>query len=214
MNRKFNILSILTVALLISALSAQAQSETARMGIKGGVNVSNLYVDDVDDENARIGFNVGIYGQALSTEAFAIQPELLLSTRGTRVESEALFGIIDQTVKINLTYLDLPVLAVFKLGEAAEIHAGGYAGYLLNANISGEGDVVNGDSDLDRDNFKSFDYGLVGGFGLNFGPVQIGARYNYGLAEIANDDDAEAILGDSKNSFAQVYLSFNLNHNP
>ena len=94
-------------------------------------------------------------------------------------------GIIDQTVKYNLNYLDLPVLAVFKLGESAEIHIGPCASYLLGANVSYSGDIANGDNTIDKDHLKSFDYGLVGGFGLNFGTVQVGARYNYGLAKIA-----------------------------
>jgi hypothetical protein len=99
---------------------------------------------------------------------------------------------------------------VFKLGESAEIHVGPYVSYLLNANISHDGDLGSGVDDLDKDNFKSFDYGLSGGFGLNFGNVQVGARYNYGLAKIADDNDAKTFLGDSKNSVAQLYVALNL----
>ena len=58
---------------------------------------------------------------------------------------------------------------------------------------------------------NSFDYGLSGGFGLNFGNFQVGARYNYGLAKLADSDIAQLVLGDAKNSLAQVYLSLNLN---
>ena len=200
---------LIVAALCIGMTSLAAAQSSPRMGIKGGVNFSNLYLDDVSDENARIGFNLGIYGQVLSTEGFALQPELLFSTKGAHDEFD---GLIDQEVKFNLNYLDLPVLAVFKLGESAEIHAGAYASYLVNANISYEGDVGSGDEDLDRDHFKSFDYGLVGGFGLNFGAVQVGARYNYGLVEIADSDAADFVIGDAKNSVAQVYLAFDLNH--
>jgi hypothetical protein len=175
--------------------------------VKGGLNVSNLYLDNVSDEHARFGFNVGLYGQLFSSEVFALQPELLFSTKGSRDEFD---GIADETVKFNLNYLDLPVLAVIKLGESAEIHAGAYASYLLNANISYEGDLGNGGEDIDRDNFKSYDYGLVGGFGLNFGNLQVGARYNYGLVKLADSDAAEIVLGDAKNSVAQVYMAINL----
>jgi hypothetical protein len=178
------------------------------MGVKGGLNVSNLYVDDVNDENSRIGFNAGFYGQILSNEFFAIQPELLYTTKGSENEYD---GFVDQNVKFNLNYLEVPVLAVFKLGKVAELHAGGYGGYLLGANVKYSGDVFNGGEDLDRDNFNTFDYGLVGGLGLNFGDVQIGTRYNYGLAKLAKTDNAKDILGDSKNSVANVYIAFNLN---
>lgn len=200
-------LSLIVLFITASVLSSNETFAQMRAGVKGGLNVSNLYIDDIDDENARYGFNVGVYGQIFSTDVFAIQPELLFSTKGTRAEYD---GIVDQTVKYNLSYLDLPVLAVFKLGKAAEIHVGPYASYLLDANISYSGDLANGDEEVDKDNLKSFDYGLVGGFGLNFGMVQVGARYNYGLVKIADSDGAKLLLGDSKNSVAQIYLSLNL----
>ena len=206
---KTKILGALVLLTLATALENDVMAQ-ARAGIKGGLNVSNLYIDDVNDENARYGFNVGLYGQLLSSDAFAIQPELLFSTKGSR---DFYGGLVDQEVKYNLNYLDLPVLAVFKLGPSAEIHVGPYASYLLNANVSYSGDLANGSEDVDKDNLKSFDYGLVGGFGLNFGAVQVGARYNYGLVKIADSDAAEVVLGDSKNSVAQLYLSLNLNAN-
>jgi hypothetical protein len=152
-----------------------------------------------------------VYGQIFSSDVFTIQPELLFSTKGTKAEYGG--AAFDQEVKFNLNYLDLPVLAVFKLGKAAEIHVGPYVSYLLNANISHDGDLGSGVDDLDRGNFKAFDYGLSGGFGLNFGGIQVGARYNYGLAEIADGNDAEVFLGDSKNSVAQIYVALNLTNN-
>jgi len=215
MNTKLKLKLLLTFTVLImtasSTLMAQSNpNPTARVGIKGGLNVSNLYINDVNDNNARFGFNGGLYGQILSSEVFAIQPELLYSTKGSQADYG---GIINSTVRFNLNYLDLPVLAVFKLGPSAEIHAGGYASYLLSANIDYKGNVGNGTDKIDRDQLNTFDYGLVGGFGLNFGPVQVGARYNYGLVKIANSSNAQTMLGNSKNSVAQLYLALNLNRN-
>jgi hypothetical protein len=207
-SNKTKILAFLLVMTAVAGgLSNRAHAQ-AKAGIKGGFNVSNLYIDDVDDENARYGFNVGVYGQVFSNDVFAIQPELLYSTKGAKGEYTGLF---DQTVKFNLNYLDLPVLAVFKLGDAAEIHVGPYASYLLHANVSYSGDAINRTDEIDKDNLKSFDFGLVGGLGLNFGALQVGARYNYGLVKLADSDAARTLLGDSKNSCAQLYLAFNLN---
>jgi len=214
MNTKFKLLSILLITAFVGILSSQdakaQMNSNARYGIKGGFNASNLYVDDVNDENARYGFNVGLYGQILASEAFAIQPELLYTTKGSKVEYS---NIVNQTVKYNLNYLELPVLAVFKLGKAAEIHVGPYGSYLLDANIKYQGDFVNGTDEIKKDNLKSYDFGLVGGLGLNFGAVQVGARYNYGLVKIADSRAARTLLGDSKNSCAQLYLALNLNRN-
>jgi len=109
-----------------------------------------------------------------------------------------------------LNYLDLPVLAVFKLGESVEIHAGAYASYLLNANISYNGDIANGADEIDKDNLSSYDAGLSGGLGFNFKAVQVGVRYNYGFVQIADSDLARAAIGNAKNSCAQVFLAINL----
>jgi len=208
MNSKAIRLSFIFAIAAFVSLNADDANAQMRAGIKGGLNVSNLYLDDVDDENARYGFNVGVYGQVFSTETFAIQPELLYSTKGAKAEYG---GLIDQTVKFNLNYLDLPVLAVFKLGDAAEIHVGPYVSYLLHSNVSTSGDLGSASDDIDRDELHAFDFGLVGGLGLNFGPMQVGARYNLGLTKIANSDVSRAMIGDAKNSCAQLYLAFNIN---
>ncbi len=203
--------NILFCSVLVAAVSLLttgiASAQTRKAGIKGGLNVSNLYVDNVNDENPRYGFNAGVFGQAYSTKTFALQVELLYDTKGSRTIYD---GIVYQEVDYNLNYLTLPVLAIFKIGESAEIELGGYAGYLLNANISYSGNLGSGVDKIDKSNLKSMDYGLVGGFALNFGMTTVGVRYNYGLAKIAESNAAKSLIGDSKNSCAQVYIGFNL----
>lgn len=198
---------IFITALISNVMIENASAQTARAGIKGGLNASNLYVDDVEDENARIGFHVGLYGQLIPSDVVTLQAELLFSTKGAKAEYNNAF--FDQTVKLNLNYIDLPVMAVFKVADVLEIHAGGYAGYLLNANLDYDGDLGNGTDELDEDDFTSLDYGLLAGVGVNFGAIQVGARYNYGLSKIADSDFAEDVLGDAKNSNAQLFVAFN-----
>jgi hypothetical protein len=203
-------ISFLLVFVLASVTRvALAQDNGLRVGIKGGLNVTNLYVDDLDDENPRYGFHLGVYTQLFESDVFAIQPEILYSTKGAKAEGD------DGSADFNLNYIDIPVLAVFKLGDAAEIHVGPYFGYLLNANIDFDADGPIGfePDELDRDDFKAWDYGLSAGIGFNAGPVQIGARYNYGLQKVADSDAEfwEGVLGDAKNSNAQLYISFNFN---
>ena len=212
MNAKSRFIFVFLVSFFAGLLATtllKAQNGTAKAGIKGGLNVSSLYINNVTGENARLGFHGGLYGQLFSSEYFALQPELLYSTRG----SEAVYnGLLNnETVRFNLNYLDLPVVAVIKLGKSAELHAGTYVSYLLNTNITYTGNSGNGAETLDRDKFKSYDYGLVGGFALNFGATSIGIRYNYGLIQIANSNSARNFVGDSKNSCGQLYLAINLN---
>jgi hypothetical protein len=54
------------------------------------------------------------------------------------------------------------------------------------------------------------DFGLAAGLALNFNALQLGARYHYGLTEIANTDAADSFLGDAKHSYLQVYAALRL----
>jgi hypothetical protein len=214
MTIKNRILSMMFIATLVafvaSEVNAQSMLTRPRAGIKGGLNASNLYVDNVNDENARLGFNVGLFGELISTEAFGLQAELLYTTKGSKNVYDDPF---DQEIKYNLNYLELPLFAVFKIG-AVDLHVGGYGSYLLDANVRYDGDLADGTDEIDKDNLKSWDYGLLAGVGVNFGAMQIGARYNYGLAKIADSNGARKLLGDSKNSCAQLFVAFNLNAEP
>lgn len=176
--------------------------------------MSNLYVNEADDDRARIGWHAGFYGQLFANEGFAIQPEVNFSTKGTgvtRIDNNS----ARYESNFNLSYIDIPVLAVFKLGDVAEIHAGAYWAYLLGAEIrNNDRNPDNEFTTVDRDNFDDWDYGLAGGIGFNLGETaQLGVRYNYGLNEIAESPGARRLFGNSKNQVAQLYLAFNFNSN-
>lgn len=205
----YGVAFLVVILTLLISYDSNAQSSRPAAGIKGGLNVSNLYTGDVDDRDARYGFNVGVFGQPVSSDVAALQLELNYSTKGTMAMTD---GLIDQKTKFNLNYLDLPVLAVFKLGKACEIHAGVYGAYLLNATIDSDGDLGDTFDEVDKDNFNSTDYGVAGGLGFNLGAVQIGGRYNLGLNEIAKSNSAKNVFGNAKNQFAQLYIAFNLNY--
>src|SRR5690606_8239026 len=158
--KKLSMLASVVVVMMMAYSSAQAQY--ARAGIKGGLNLSNLYVENPHDDDARLGWHAGVYGQLFASEAFAIQPEANFSTKGTGVtridNNSARFDS-----KFKLHYIDIPVLAVFKLGRFAEIHAGAYWAYLLGAEISNNNRIPDNEfTTVDRDNFDNWDYGLVG----------------------------------------------------
>lgn len=211
--KKIRNLSLLVGAVAISMMTfSTAQAQYAKAGIKGGLNLSNLYVDEADDDQARVGWHAGFYAQLFASEAFAIQPEVNFSTKGTgvtRVDNNS----ARYESNFNLNYIDIPILAVFKLGRAAEIHLGAYWAYLLGAEIRNNDRNPDNEFDtIDRDNFDDWDYGLVGGIGFNLGEAaQLGVRYNYGLNEIADSRGARRLFGNSKNQVAQLYLAFNLN---
>ena len=201
---------LMTFALSMFAVAANAQY----LGIKGGMNLSNLRADNVTDENMRVGYHFGAYLNFPISESFALQPEVLYSTKGSKMEYDydlGIFGNIKGNAKVKLDYIDIPLLGVFRVGDNFELHVGPYFGFLANSNYELEGSIdSDGDGDLDSDSFKSLDYGLVGGFAINIKAIQIGARYNYGLQKVQDSDFAKALLGDAKNSYFQVFAAIRI----
>lgn len=204
--------SFLAIALFLVSHIASAQSDKdtqPRFGIKGGINLANLYIDDVNDEKAKWGLHAGIWAKAPIGEFFAIQPELLWSSKGTRLASYNNIPFTqDGEIRFNLNYVDLPVLASLTLGPVS-LQAGPYISYLVNANVKNlREDMTTGTAvDLDRGDFNSVDYGLSGGIALDIKGFQLGARYNHGLREIGKSDLAGQLTTNSKNAVAQVFVA-------
>lgn len=212
---KFLVALFLTVGAAFTSVKAQTNdSGNAKIGVKGGVNFSNMYTEDVDDNNVLTSFNAGLYASIPLTSALAIQPEFLFSRKGSELEYDNAFAT--GKAKFKLNYIEVPVLLKVNIAENFNIHAGPYFAYLIDAQVTNETDSgnFNFEENIDNDDFNKFDYGLSAGFGFDFNSFGIGARYNYGLSTVGKERD---ILGtsytvpDGKNSNISVYLSMNLN---
>lgn len=203
------ILLFLAILGLTKPVTSQAQS-TARFGIKGGLNASTLFIDNVDNRRERIGFHAGVFAQAPITTFLAIQPELLYTTKGASAEYN--IPLVSGRNTFQLNYAELPILLTFKLGKTAELQAGPYAAYLVNAKLDTE---VNGGGTrslaINREDLNAFDYGLAGGLNVYFGKALIGLRYGQGLNKIANSTTSQLLLGNTKNAVGMVSIGFSLN---
>ena len=76
MKKSKNLIFASLALVLISITGIQAQEKTASYGFKGGLNFSNLYTDNVDDNNVLTGFNAGLYAKFPISKGIAIQPEI------------------------------------------------------------------------------------------------------------------------------------------
>ena len=207
MKMQSNILCALTLFLTASfgMLHAQENNVNTEFGVKGGLNMSNLYTDDADDENVLFGFNAGVYATLPVSDFIAIQPELLFTTRGSELEYNN--ALAQGNVKLKLNYIELPLLVRVNITKNFNIHAGGYASYMVSAKSTGDGDFEFEDQ-YDTDDFNKFDAGIAAGVGVDFNPISVGLRYNYGLTTIVKDGDDSS---DLKNSNLSLYLSYKLN---
>ena len=192
----------LVITLLsIVSLSAFAQEDEIRFGAKAGLNVSTVVSDDLEDNKAKIGFNIGGLVEIPVADSFAVQPELLFSTQGTT--EEYTIGNVTEKYNLKLSYLNIPVLAKYYVAEGLSLAAGPQVGIAVTREVEVE---IDGDSaTVDADDFyKAIDFSLALGAGYQLeSGIFVDARYNLGLSNIS---DVEGF--DVKNSVFQFSVGY------
>lgn len=218
--KKFSGIALAVLAMLFTApVVAQTNNPGPKFGIKGGINLSQLYVDQptVQDESMKVGYHFGVFGKIPVTSYLAFQPEVLYSNMGSKItyggsDVETLLGIEEGEVRFNLNYLQVPLTLAVNLGPL-NVHAGPYVSYLISANVTdlNTSDLnTTGLVEFDTDDFNRLDYGLVGGVAVDIQNLTLGVRYNYGLREIGNSGLAGTFTNNSRNSVAQLYIGVGL----
>ncbi|MGV9011971.1 MAG: porin family protein [Flavobacteriales bacterium] len=191
--------------------AAPAFSQGPKVGVKGGLNYTTLAGGDSNEDNGRIGFNAGVFARTAPEAPLGLQVELLYSTKGNHTKYNAFFGLVDQDVDFNLNYIELPVMADLHILDVVDIHLGGYAAYLVSANVTTSGTLGSGSDTLDKSNFKSMDFGIAGGVGFNIGTsAQIGVRYLHGLSDVVDSSDLSSVVGNPQNRCVQVYVGIGI----
>lgn len=168
---------LLAIMITLGPITMSAQS----FGIKAGVNFADLNGSDAEGLDSYTSFHFGVLKEWVIFDNLSLQPELLYSTQGAKVD-----GTDD---KFKLNYINLPIVLKFYLTDAFSIHAGPQFGLLL-----GETENV-----LPIDT-KTFEYG--GAFGVDYALSNnffVQGRYNPGFSEIADEVDI-------KNSVIQISL--------
>lgn len=191
--------------LILSVFFVKAQSDQS--GIRASLNLSNLYVNEVNDENTKPGFAVGVYFRKGISDQVSIQPEINYSLKGSQINYDGGFFTGSGKYRYNLSYIEIPVLANIHVGDNLYFSAGPYIATLIAAkvkDVDGDGSI-NSVEEYDRDDFNTFDYGIAAGVGFDFAGGTAGVRYNYGLVDVAPDGNG---LDNGKNSVLQFFIGF------
>lgn len=202
------------VLLLTTGAFAQTKmtSETARFGIKAGVNLSTYSGSgansNVDYKN-NVGYNVTAFGDFGVGNNFFIQPGISLQNKGAKVERTTTVGgsALTGTWKQNVMALEVPVNAVFRIptgdAGAVQISAGPYIGFNISGKNKYTGEYVSPsttattltDRDLSFGSDSNKDLSSID-FGANFGLAYrtssgflVGANYGLGLSNLIPKDN-------------------------
>jgi len=158
---------IFILAIGLFAATAASAQDNIKFGVKAGLNVSDIIKGDGNnnfDTKTKLGFNAGVTVEIPLIAGLAFTPEVLYSQKGYK--QTATFGEFTQTT----SFIDVPILASFRLGSAFNIVAGPQVSFLLSTKNKFEnnfGTVEQTSVENDSDRFKK---SLVGGL--------IGFRYD------------------------------------
>lgn len=195
--------------LLMSQTRASAQenndaqgTRTMRLGLKGGVNVANLYTNNVSKQRSLLGFNAGLFAKLPISKLIAIQPELYFITKGAELTYNNLF--VQGAAKFRFNYLELPILVVINVNENFNIHAGPYAAFMLSGDVKNQNStsLFDFEKNINTDDYNRFDVGLTAGAGIDIGAIGLGARYAYGVQKVGKES---TFLGTTRYSFPDAH---------
>ncbi len=189
------------------AIAAVVSAQTS-LGIKGGLNISNLVGDEITDKNMLVGGHVGLAADYEFMPNMAIQTGLFFTTKGAKYEGSVLG--VKGTNTVRPMYLQVPIHFAYKFDVAPStrvfIHAGPYLAYGIAGKVKttvsvGDKKASDESSDVfgDKKLMKRFDAGLGLGAGAEFGPMVFDLGWDMGLANVAQDK------GNIKNQ--NIYLS-------
>lgn len=213
---------LLTATIVISSMTVFAQEKLFTVGLRAGVNLSQVSGNDLslssggrnfsfkNNDTRAYGFVGGIFMRFGKT--IFIQPEILLSQKGGRFDVFENGKSNGRTVDLKLTNLDLPVLIGVKLMNVLRINAGPVATFRLSdsGNIGDSIKEYQGQSS--KEIFNDVTLGYQAGVGFDIGKLNIDLRYEGNVNDVVNVKFADANTASkfaAKGNSLQATLGFN-----
>lgn len=206
---------IATFAAILIAALLSTDADAKRFGIKAGVNVTDLNVENVESVGA-LGYQAGISWQFDLPLGFAIQPDILYHVKATKfdqIESQLGFGYVEVPVNIQwgLRFADRKVrifaqaspfvgYAVAQTGDTSSV-LGEYADVLDKVGVNTD--------NIDKwANVNRFSYGAGLGAGVQLGFLQLTAQYNWNFGNSLKGEDFDSLFNKSNFGGYTVSLAF------
>lgn len=169
-------------------------SQDIALGVKGGLNLTSLTGDTNAQLQGRATFHGGVFVEIPLMEQLNIQPELMYSSQGFRLNGVT--GINE--------YLNLPIMGKFYPVDFLYVETGPQIGFLLAAAEKGNGQRIPID-----DVYRPIDFawGFGAGYTLPDSGFSFGLRYNLGLTNTIDLNNGARL----KNGVFQLGTSYRFN---
>ena len=171
--------------LLFSAVSTLSAQEKNIFGVRAGLNIASLTIPDGASTNSKAGFQIGVSYERNLAEALPLYLETGLYYTGK--------GGKAGEAKLNLGYLQIPVLVNYHWNVAGDVSIQPFAGLYYAFGIHGKGKAGGEKADLfgDEGGMSRSDVGLRIGAGVNFlKHYYAGLGYDLGFLNTIKESDA------------------------
>lgn len=198
---------LLTAGVLPVSAQLQEQRRNFALGVNGGVNLSSVSFQPTIKQNTMIGPAMGITARYISEKYFkmicGVQMEVNYSQRGW---SEKIEDGTDNTYKRAMNYIEIPLLAHLAFGKDEGhgarfiVNLGPQVGFLLSEKETKGGNWDPSDRYVSNSTYgkmaeNKFDYGLVGGMGVELrtgiGNFVLEGRYYFGLSDFYGNSKSD-----------------------
>jgi hypothetical protein len=188
-----NILTAIFTTVVITTIpTASAQGPV--VGVKVGLNYSDLYGDDVGSSESLQRFCVGTFVGFPISDMVTIQPELLYTQKGTKWDLYDPVVAAVEKAWVKLTYVEIPILTKIVIRPRGNVKPHICSGPYLGVNIAARGTMLQDGEVVEREiigDVNDIDLGVVSGIGIDVdlgkGAIVIDTRYVLGLSGIDED---------------------------
>jgi len=169
---------LLVLSCVVLAAGAATDQLVPAFGVKGGINLSNIDIDDLDSSN-RTGFVGGVFTN-LAYPGFNLQVEALYTTKGFTEGTLT----SDQEFDFSLHAIQIPILAKFKLPIPA-VAPSAYVGPAIAFTTKAEYETDDGETVDVKDETESTVWSLIVGIDLTLvDRLILDFRYDMGLSAL------------------------------
>lgn len=168
---------MMIAAMMIAAISANAQNEVGQITLqpKAGINLSTITGDG--DQKMKVGLVAGVEAEYGVAENFGISAGVLYSMEGCKFKEDG------ESLKYNLDYINIPILAQYYPIQGLAIKAGVQPGFNVRHKASYDGNTAT------LEGIKTFNLSIPVGISYEYQSFVLDARYNIGITKLVKDAD-------------------------
>lgn len=160
------------------------------LGVKAGINFSNLKSTELTNKSTYIGMDVGLYANYKLNKVLALQIDFIGNVKGANFN----YGTASSLNKLALFYLDVPITMQFSFVKKAKLipYVGIMPSVIFRKDAYKTQEAVPQPISI---GIKKYDFGVSAGILYKMDPrVGLQLQFNYGLIDVNNPAPNQLVL--------------------